>query len=228
MLFKLALTLLCAATDRGTPLGAALALEERGDTVAAQAALERLVREQPSWELPRLEAARLLLKEGQGLDRVEWHLEAARSLAPENPRGHFLWALLQDERRRPDAAMEALRTALLLRSDYHDARFRLAGLYQAAGRYAEAASEWRRYAEDHPDQAGPRLQLAAALERAGKSKEAERELRRLFESPRTREIGGRRLAEYYDRTRRPAEAAKVRAAIDPPVRKLRDLKPSRR
>jgi tetratricopeptide (TPR) repeat protein len=228
MLFKLVLTLALTAPDHGQKLRAALQLEEQGNSAAAGKELERLVANSPSWDLARIEAGRFWLGQGEGLDRAQFHLDAALSLAPENPRAHYLWGLLMNERRRTDEAVRAFETALLIRDDYDDARFRLAGLYHSAGKYEDAARCWRRYLSRHPGEVGPQLQLAAALEGMGHPRDAESELKKLFADQKTRELGGRKLAEFYDRQGRAAEAARVRRDSQPKGRKLRDLLPSKR
>jgi tetratricopeptide (TPR) repeat protein len=228
MLFKLVLTLTLTAPDHGQQLRAALALEEQGNLVAAAKALEKLIAQAPSWELARIEAGRFWLAQGEGLDRAQFHLDAALSLAPENPRAHYLWGLLMNERRRGDEAVRAFEIALYLREDYDEARFRLAGLYQSRGAFEDAARCWRRYLVKHAGEAGPQLQLAAALEGMGHPKDAEVELKKVFADQKTRELGGRKLAEFYDRQGRTKDAAKVRKEASPAGRKLRDLLPSRR
>ena len=215
-----------AAAPDAARLKQALALEATDET-AALAALDALVKSEPGWELPRLEDARLRLKRSEGLGLVEANLEAARSFAPENPRAHFLWGMLMEERQRPDAALAAYEVALALRPDYDEAQFRAAGLRFALGEYQAALDGYRAYATAHPEATGARLQLAAAAEKAGSPKIAEQELKKLFDTPATRAVGGRRLADFYQRTGRAAAAARVRQAIEPPARKLRELQRSR-
>lgn len=205
----------------------ALSLEPSNEAQCL-AALDALVIASPDWILPRLEDARLRLKRGEGLDLAEAHLEAARSFNPENARGHYLWGMLMEERHNPAAAMAAYEVALALRSDYDDARFRLAGLQFAQADFKAAAATYRLYVKAHPEAVGARVQFALALERAGSAKEAEAELKKLFDAAATRQIGGRKLAEYYERIGHSGQAAKVRAAIEPPARKLRELQRSGR
>lgn len=216
-----------AAAPGAARLQEALALEAR-DEAAGLAALDELVRELPAWELPRLEDARLRLKRGEGLGLAEANLEAARSFAPENPRAHFLWGMLMEERQLPQAALAAYQIALTLRPDYDEAQFRAAGLHFALGDFKAAVEGYRVYASLHPEAVGARLQLAAAAEKAGSPKVAEQELKKLFDAPSSRALGGRRLAEFYERTGHAGAAAKIRSAIEPPARKLRELKHSGR
>ena len=218
-------TALAAAPDDAR-LKDALALEAT-DEIAALVALDALVKANPGWELARLEDARLRLKRGEGLGIAEFHLEAARSFAPENPRAHFLWGMLLEERHQPEAALQAYGVALALRPDYDEAQFRAAGLHFALGDFKAAMEGYRAYASLHPEVLGARLQLAAAAEKAGAPKVAETELKKLYDAPASRALGGRRLAEFYERTGHAGAAAKIRQSIEPPARKLRDLKPSR-
>ena len=217
----LASTALAAAPDAAR-LKEAIDLEATNET-AALAALDALVKANPAWELARLEDAQLRLKRSEGLDLAEAHLETARSFAPENPRGHFLWGMLMEERQQPRRALGAYEVALALRPDYDEAQFRQAGLQFSLGDFKAALDGYRAYTGRHPEATGARLQLAAAAEQAGSPKVAEQELKKLFETPATRQLGGRRLAEFYARTGHAGAAAKVRQAIEPLARKLREL-----
>jgi tetratricopeptide (TPR) repeat protein len=222
------MVLLLAATGAGTALQKAQALEREGDDAGAAAVLESAVASDPTWAMARLELGRLQLKMGQRTDAAEVHLDIARSLAPENPRAHYLFALAADERGRRRDAVQSLEVALVLRDDFADARFRLAGLLYADGDFVRAATIYADYAARHPEATGARLQLASALERSGQEKQAEEELRRLMVHPTARVAAGRRLAELLERQGRNAEAQKVRQAVEPPKKRLRALRPSRR
>ncbi len=215
------------ATPDPARLQQALALEKT-DEAAGLAALDALVIAYPDWILSRLEDARLRLKRGEGLDLAEANLEAARSFNPENARGHFLWGMLMEERHNRPAAINAYEVALTLRPDYDEARFRIAGLQWAQNDFKAAFDSYRLYAKAHPEAVGARLQLALAAERSGALKEAEKELRKLFDAPASRGLAGRKLAEFYDRTGRAAQAARIRSTIEPPNRKLRELQRSGR
>jgi tetratricopeptide (TPR) repeat protein len=221
-------TLLILAAAAGGALREAQALEAAGDDVGAAKVLARAVAAEPAWAMARLELGRLELKLGRHTDAALVHLDIARSLAPENPRAHYLFALAADEQGARQAAKQALEVALALRDDYADARYRLAGLLYADGDFSRAVAAYQVYVSSHPEATGARLQLAAALERAGRSAEAEKELRALLKVPATRQLAGRRLAELLERQGRQSEAAKLRVAVDPPKKPLRQLKPSRR
>lgn len=209
------------------PLQAALALEAAGKDAEALVAVERVLRSDPSSALARLEAGRLRLKIGEDISLAEAELDAARSIAPENPRAHFLYGQVLEEQRRLPEAARAYEAALALRDDYDDARLRLAGLQVAARDFAGATAGYRKYTQAHPEATGARLQLAMALEKAGMESAAERELKALHALPATKEVAARRLADFYERQGKAKEAAKYRAFVDRPGRKLRPLLPSR-
>ncbi|MBX7101337.1 MAG: tetratricopeptide repeat protein [Myxococcaceae bacterium] len=206
----------------------ALAQEAAGDEPGALRELDGLVHRAPTWELPRMESARLLLKRGERLELAQAHLEAARSLAPENPRAHYLWALWLEEEHRPAQAIAALGVALVLRPEFDEASFRLGALLLSQGDAAGAVVAYRRALKRHPEATGSRLQLALALERSGHVAEAEHELSLLAQASATRQVGTAKLADLYARTGREAKAQKLRASLGAPERKLRPLLPSRR
>ncbi len=220
--------MLVLAADANARLQAALSLERKGNDRAALAALRSLVRTHPAWELPRLEVARLLLENGDSLDEAEAHLEAARALAPENPRGHFLYGLLMQERGRDDDAAKAWELAVHYREDYDDARFRLGSHYFARGDWEKAERHLRLYARRNPEATGARINLALALEKLSRLEDAELELRKLYEAQPDSPLVVKRLVEFYERIGRPKLADKVRAAAGESKRKMRQLKPSRR
>lgn len=224
----LVLALLASAPQQAR-LDAARALERSGQEGEAVVELEAIVRADPTWDVARLELARLRLKAGDDPERAGWHADVARSLAPENPRAHYLWAVAEDEAGRRTPALRALEIALTLRGDYPDARFRLAGLLSAEERWGEAAKAWREVVAAQPGLTGGRLELARALERAGELKAAERELRGLLRIPTVRIPATRRLVELLERTGRAAEAERLAKTLGAaPGRVLRPLKPSSR
>jgi predicted Zn-dependent protease len=210
------------ATDS---MAEALAVEQAGDGPRALQSLDRMVAQKPSSEIARIEAARLRLKLGQELDRAEADLEAARSLAPENPRVHYLWGLLMEERRRGPEAIRSLELAVLYRPEYQDARFRLAGAYFAASDWAKAELHYGALAQLRPDWIQARVQLAAAQEKQQKLAEAERELRQLLAEQPGSPLVRLKMADFYARTDRPQLAAKL---LKDSKRKMRELNPSKR
>jgi tetratricopeptide (TPR) repeat protein len=218
--------LMLATTPFEAKLTAALALEQEGQGSAALEQLEALVAADPTSELARLETARLGLKVGVNANRAYWHAEIARSLVPENPRAHYVCALALDEAGDRQSAILALEVALALRSDYPDARFRLAGLLSAERRWPEAVVMWRSLAK--PDAPGARLQLALALEGAGEFKAAEAELKALTRVEVVRLAATRTLVALLERRGKRADAASWRKSLERPVRELRPLKPSAR
>jgi len=219
---------LTLASPNVRPLADALLLEERGDDAAALKALDKLARQNPSWELPRLEAARLRLKHGRDLDHAELDLEAARALAPENPRAHLLWAMLCQEQGRVEEAIRSLEEAVALKRDFLEARGRLASLYVQQGRLPEAERQYKTLLAYQPDSVPPRLQLAEVHEKQGQLESAERELRRLLDDhPESVQVR-QRLAAFYERTGRPELAEKAFQGTERKSRKLRPLPKSRR
>ena len=230
----LACTLL-AHTAPGTaggasPLPAALELEAAGDDAGALAALEALSRAQPTWELPRIELARLLLKQGGQAGRLQRELDVAGALAPTNPRVHYLQGLAWEEQGLPRAATRAFERALSYRADYEDARLRLGGLYLAQGDWLRAELHYRVLTRARPQWLQVRLQLAYVLEQQGRVEDAERELQALREAQPEHPLVLRRLAELYERSGRPQLAAPLRAQLERPSgqRPKRPLQPSRR
>jgi len=207
------------------PIAEALAAEQAGDAARALQSLDRMIARNPSSEIARIEAARLRLKLGQELDRAEADLDAARSVAPENPRAHYLWGLLMEERGRRRDAIRSLELAVLYRPEYPDARFRLAGAYFSASDWAGAELQYRELVKLRPDWTQARVQLAATLENEKKLTEAERELRQLLAEQPQSPLVRRKLADFYARTDRPQLAAKL---LHEPKKKMRELNRSKR
>lgn len=210
-----------------TPLSEAQALEESGNDAAAIALLQAAVTADPRWAMGRVELGRLELKQGASESALV-HLDIARSLAPENPRAHYLFALAAGEAGHRNESRRALEVALTLREGYADAQVRLASVLSAEGDHRGAATALRPYVATHPEANGARLQLAEALERSGDAAGAEKELRALLHVAALKVLAGRRLLALLDSQGRTTEAEKVRHAIDPPRRQLRELKPSRK
>ncbi|MBL8912634.1 MAG: hypothetical protein JNM17_18215 [Archangium sp.] len=205
----------------------AQALESNGDDRGATVLLEKAVFADPRWAIGRVELGRMQLKLGE--TEYAWlHLDIARTLAPENPRAHYLYALASDELGHRRDARAALELALSLRDGYADAQVRLASVLFAEADFAGAAATLKPYVAKHPEANGARLQLADALERSGDKKGAEHELRSLLSHPTLKQLAGRRLVALLDSEGKHAESEKIKALIDPPKRQLRDLKPSRK
>lgn len=227
VLMTVAVTALLATSDMAA-LQAALSLEQGGDDRGSLAQLEALARQAPAWELPRLEAARLHLKLGQGIELAEWHADVARSLAPENPRAHFTYGLVCSELGRLAEAKRAYEVAVALRENYPDAQLKLAGVLFSEGAYLDAVKHFHAYVAERPSDVGAKLQLAAAMERAGQLDDATRELKALALVPQAQQLAYRRLAELFERRGNKPLAAQFRSKADPPKKELRSLKPSAR
>jgi len=86
----------------------------------------------------------------------------------------------------------------------------------------------RPWVQAHPEGNAARLQLAESLEQSGDLEGAEKELRALLQVGALQALAGRRLLALLDSQGRTLEAHRVRQAIEPPRRQLRELKPSRR
>lgn len=232
MLWLLVAGTLAAATDVPAPgdLTTALAREASGDSAGALESVQAVVRAWPAEALPRVEAARLLLKLGGNLDLAEVHLDVAAAVAPENPRVHYLRGLLWEERGQPRRAAQAYEQALFYRPSYEDARFRLAGLWASLGDWLKAELHYRYLARSRPEWVQVRLQLIRAIEEQGRVKDAEKELLLLKGEQPGNALVIRRLVEFYERTGQPKVAARLRASLEPPAppRKMRPLRPSRR
>ncbi|MFP2908661.1 tetratricopeptide repeat protein [Pyxidicoccus sp. 3LFB2] len=218
-----------AAPPAPVSLPDALALEAAGDDAGALAAMEALVRSRPTWELPRLEAARLLLKMGGALEQAEAHLDAVTGVAPNNPRAWYLRGLLWEERGDRMQAVRAYEQAVQYRSSYEDARFRLGGLWASLGDWLKSELHYRYLARAKPEWVQVRLQLSEVLEKQERLLDAETELLAARSLQPTSPLVLRRLAEFYERTERPQLAQKVRKSMEPQQkRRMRELKPSRR
>lgn len=220
--------LLAASGATAANVSDALALEKKGDDAAALALLDGLIRAQPIWELPRLEAGRLRLKLGQEIERAQLDLDIARSLAPENARAHYLYGVTREEQRADADALRAYRVALSLRPNFDDAQFRIAGIHFARGEWAEAEAAYAILSKRRPDWMQVHLQRVTALERLERWEDAEQVLVQLRSRDPGAKVVTRRLAELYERTARPELARKLREELDPQKKKMRPLKKSRR
>lgn len=232
MLWLLVAGTLAAATDAPPTGGLTTALEREaaGDSAGALQALEDVVRVWPAEALPRLEVARLLLKSGGDLDRAETYLDVAAAVAPDNPRVHYLRGLLWEERGQPLRAAHSYELAVVYRTSYEDARFRLAGLWASLRDWLKAELHYRYLARLRPEWVQVRLQLVRTLEEQGRGEDAEQELLRLQGEQPDNPLVLRRLVELYERTGRPQLAQKLRARLESPAaqKKMRPLRPSRR
>ena len=181
----------------------------------------------PTRGLPRLEAARLRLKTGQRTDLAEHDADIARSLAPENPRAHYLFALSADDQGHRVEARRALEIALAYRPEYGEAQARLGAILLAEGDYSGATKVYQAYVAKNSADLGAHVQLALAQERSGSVGQGENTLRALAKSkPTARAMALRTLAAMLERHGKSQEAAQIRDSIDGPTKKMRELKPS--
>ncbi|MGA9526462.1 MAG: tetratricopeptide repeat protein [Myxococcaceae bacterium] len=230
MWMLLSLIVSSSGADAPATLQSALSFERAGDDERALSALDALLREAPASVLARLEAGRIRLKLARELDQAELDLDAARALAPENPRAQYLWGMLQEERGRAEQALAAYRNAVSFRPTFEDARFRLAGLHFARGEWTAAEEHYRALSGLRPDWTQVRLQLVSALEQQGRWADAEAELVRIRREQPGSKLVVRRLAELYERTNRPEEARRLRTELegDSGQRQMRPLRKSRK
>ncbi len=203
-----------------------LALEESGHDEAALALAEQLCLRTPPSALPQLEAARLGLKLGKDTATIDRHLQAARYLAPDNPRVRYLAALAKEGVGEDAAARLLYLEAIWLRNGYTEARTRLVALAIRTRDWTLAEVQLRDLLALGERSVGRRLQLAHVLEEQGKLSQAEAVLVQLHHDEPKNAAVTTALADYYERHNRMKEALALRRA--PPEKKLRPLQPSRR
>ncbi len=223
----LGLLLAVASTAPAPPdVAPVLALEQSGHDEAALALAEQLCLRKPPSALPQLEAARLGLKLGKDTPTIEKHLQAARFLAPDNPRVRYLAALSKEGVGDDQAARLLYLEAIWLRAGYSEARARLVALAIRTRDWTLAEVQLRDLAALGERSVGRRLQLAHVLEEQGKLSQAESVLLQLHHDEPKNAAVTAALADYYERHNRMEEALALRRA--PTEKKLRPLQPSRR
>ncbi|HZJ53594.1 MAG TPA: tetratricopeptide repeat protein [Myxococcaceae bacterium] len=210
-----------------TPQEEIAAYEGAGNDTGALAWAEWWAQNEPRSPYGHLEAARLGLKLGTGLETVDWHLRWAYSLAPDNPRALHLWGVLQEERGDIQGAREAQRKAIGLRVDYLDAHRRLAALAQRAGDWAEAEKELRYLMGAGEGDTGLKLQLASVQEKSGQVPQAEKTLNDLHRAQPKNTVVTRALADFYGRTGKQKQATALLKSLEPQKKAMRSLSASR-
>jgi Flp pilus assembly protein TadD len=222
------LALLLAATGDapGSGVEPVLALEQAGHDGAALEMAETLCQQMPGSPLPHLEAARLGFKLGRDTDFIEKHLQAARTLAPTNPRVPYLRALVKEGQGEDAAAQALYLEAVSLRGGYTEARTRLAALATRNQDWALAETQLRALIAAGDRTPGRRLQLARVLEDASKLPAAEAVLVKLHREDRANATVTLELSDYYARHGRMKESLALRQTEQ--AKKLRPLQPSRR
>ena len=210
-----------------TPMEQIAAFEGAGDDAGALAWAEWWAQSEPRSPYGHLEAARLGLKLGTGLEKVDWHLRWAYALAPDNPRGLHFWGVLEEERGDIQGAREAQRKAIAQRSDYLDAHRRLAALAQRAGDWGEAEKELRYLIGAGDGDTGLKLQLASVQERSSQTAQAEKTLTDLHKAQPKNTVVTRALSEFYGRTGRQKQAAALLKTLEPQKKAMRSLSASR-
>jgi thioredoxin-like negative regulator of GroEL len=202
-------------------------LRAEGDLAGARARLEAAHAAAPSLEDVRLELAELLVSDGAEPERAAALLGG---VAARGPRFHLAEAALE-EIRGDDAAAEAAYGRALAEQPDPDVRVRRALLLDRLGRAQEALAELELVRAERPGDAFAGLRRAELYEVARRLEEAEAELLALAEAQPERPQGWERLARFYERTGRPADArsalGRARDASGG-ERVLRPLLPSRR
>ncbi len=206
-------------------LASARAAAAAGDRAAQRRELSRAVEADPGWDLPRLDLAELLLRDG-GEATAALALLDAPGMRPGNPRLPRLRAVALEQAGDPAGAIRAYADALAL-SDDPDLGLRRATLLAEAGRRDEALDELERVRTAHPREPLVHSRLAELYEAAGRRAEAAAELRWLAAAAPRDPTPQLRLARFYRRggdVDRAALAEEAARALDPPPRVLRPLR----
>lgn len=222
----LELVLTASGSAAGSGVEEVLALEQNGHSEAALALAETLSQQSPPTALAHLEAARLGLKLGGPPASIEKHLQAARLLAPDNPRVRFLSAQVKEGQGDDAGACALYLEAVSLRRDYTEARTRLVAIGIRSKDWALAETQLKALVAAGERSVGRRLQLARVLEDASKPSEAEAVLVKLHHEDRTNATVTSALADFYVRHGRQKDALALQRTQ--PAKKLRPLQPSRR
>jgi tetratricopeptide (TPR) repeat protein len=210
-----------------TPQDQIAAYESAENDAGALAWAEWWAQNEPRSPYGHLEAARLGLKLGTRLEMVDWHLRWAYALAPDNPRGVYLWGVLEEERGDIQGAREAQRKAIALRADYVEAHRRLAALAQRAGDWGEAEKELRWLIGAGDGDTGLKIQLAGVQEKSGQVPQAEKTLTELHKAQPKNAVATRALADFYARTGRQRQATALLKTLEPQKKAMRSLSASR-
>lgn len=221
----LELALAAAGSPAGSGVEEVQSLEQSGHDEAALALAESLSQGTPPSALAHLEAARLGLKLGAPTASIEKHLQAARVLAPDNPRLRYLAAQVKEGQGDDRGARTLYQEAVSLRADYTEARTRLVAIGIRSKDWALAEAQLKALLASGERSVGRRLQLARVLEDHAKPAEAEAVLVKLHHEEPANATVTSALADFYVRHGRPKDAQAVRRAE--PEKKLRPLQPSR-
>jgi predicted Zn-dependent protease len=221
----LELALAAAGSPAGSGVEEVQSLEQSGHDEAALALAESLSQGTPPSALTHLEAARLGLKLGAPTASIEKHLQAARVLAPDNPRLRYLAAQVKEGQGDDRGARALYQEAVSLRADYTEARTRLVAIGIRSKDWALAEAQLKALLASGERSVGRRLQLARVLEDDAKPAEAEAVLVKLHHEEPANATVTSALADFYVRHGRPKDAQAVRRAE--PEKKLRPLQPSR-
>lgn len=211
-------------------LGAAREARRAGDAAAELAELRRAVAADPAWDLPRLDLAELLLRDGLGAAAAR-ELLSPPGLQSASPRFPRLRGAAEEQLGDELAAVAAYGQALALRDD-PDLRLHRAVLMARSGSQAQALAEAERVRDANPGEVLARSLLADLYEQAGRRAEAEAELRWLVGAAPFDPAPLRRLSGFLARAGDAAGAATAeeaaRARNGRAARNLRPLLPDAR
>jgi tetratricopeptide (TPR) repeat protein len=153
------------------------AREKRGETAAAEAAYERVLRLDPDQRYARRRLLRLAL-ERRDHPRARLMAEYLLQRAPEEPEHHFLAGLVAAHDDRRDEARGHYQDAIArANGNYPEAYFNLGLLEKGAGDLAAAEAAYRKAIELRPDYQQAYNNLGLVLAQAGKPRDAEAALR---------------------------------------------------
>lgn len=208
------------------------ALAEQGDHEDALKAFDEALAIAPENALAHLEWGISAQMVGRPSEAVGAALQRAQSLAPENPRAQFQYALFRESQGDVEGAIEGYRTTLKLRQDHARARARLGALRLQQGDAKAALESLSQAVVLDPGPVPPRVSLAQAAEATGDVELAAKTLRTIVDEFPNVPIWRQRLIALYERHGDTKAAGRERKALEKVApkedRDLRPLKKKRR
>lgn len=164
-----------------TDILGAIALLQRGETDAAEAALARLAEQGHD---PRVLHALGSMRLAQSrFGEAEALLSRLCRLAPHQPRAAFGHGQALAGLGRDEEALAAFETAITLKPDFADAYYEMGAAYQRLRRFQDAEKAYRRLLAVVPGHVPAKLALGAVLIEARRPVEAEVPLRAALQEP---------------------------------------------
>jgi len=181
----------------------------------------------PTWSLIHLEFAELLVSEGAAVSDIWPHLEAAKKGGSESARLHYLEGLAHESSSELPEAILAYEKALALRSQFGEARIRLARLLVNSSRWTEATPQLRQVVRETPESTSAWVMLAQALRAMGDKRGEEDALLEATRRAPKNSYHWQRLALFYESLGNSKKAARARAKanLHSPKRRERQLRP---